>query len=195
MDILTTHQTAKLLGVSLPTVINWINDGKLKAYRTPGGHRRVRAGDLRTFCIAYELPVPSTLPDSQEPTVGSGRKAIVICSDEPGLSEVIKDFLQIARPDETYVAETALQAGYAIGNASSGVILLDTANFNASTEEFVEILEATFVLVVLASSPDEATSITGANPAIRILSKPLELEALRDTVESALASLGGRDSG
>ena len=37
----TTYQVAKFLGVSLPTVVNWVNNGLLAAHRTPGGHRRI----------------------------------------------------------------------------------------------------------------------------------------------------------
>ena len=39
----TTFQVAKFLGVSPPTVVNWVNSGLLVAHRTPGGHRRMRA--------------------------------------------------------------------------------------------------------------------------------------------------------
>ena len=37
----TTFEAARLLGVSLPTVVNWIKARRLKAHRTPGGHRRI----------------------------------------------------------------------------------------------------------------------------------------------------------
>lgn len=38
----TTHQISKICSVSITTIIDWINKGKLPAYKTPGGHRRVK---------------------------------------------------------------------------------------------------------------------------------------------------------
>jgi excisionase family DNA binding protein len=39
-------EAAELLGVSVGTILNWSNAGKLAAKRTPGGHRRFRRGDV-----------------------------------------------------------------------------------------------------------------------------------------------------
>ena len=39
-DPLTTSQVAELAGVTPRTVRNWEEEGKLKAERTRGGHRR-----------------------------------------------------------------------------------------------------------------------------------------------------------
>ncbi|PMS13966.1 histidine kinase [Trinickia dabaoshanensis] len=40
--VLTTHEAARLLGVSVRTAQNWIENDILDAWKTPGGHRRVR---------------------------------------------------------------------------------------------------------------------------------------------------------
>ncbi|WP_158244187.1 GAF domain-containing protein [Trinickia dabaoshanensis] len=40
--VLTTHEAARLLGVSVRTAQNWIESDILDAWKTPGGHRRVR---------------------------------------------------------------------------------------------------------------------------------------------------------
>ena len=46
---LTTFAVAKELSVVGKTVSNWIDRGYLKAYRTPGGHRRIWPKDLAEF--------------------------------------------------------------------------------------------------------------------------------------------------
>ena len=53
----TTYQVSKVLGVSLPTVVNWVNDNLLDAHRTPGGHRRIARNDLITFAREYNYPL------------------------------------------------------------------------------------------------------------------------------------------
>jgi len=40
-ETLTTIEAAKLLHASVRTIQLWVEDGRLKAWKTPGGHRRV----------------------------------------------------------------------------------------------------------------------------------------------------------
>lgn len=37
----TTHEVATLFGVTSATIIKWVKDGKVYAYKTLGGHRRI----------------------------------------------------------------------------------------------------------------------------------------------------------
>lgn len=46
--MLSTGEVAKKLGVSTQTVVNWIESGKLKAFRSPGGHYRIPAHQFKT---------------------------------------------------------------------------------------------------------------------------------------------------
>ena len=59
MEILTISQASKLCGVSLKTIINWIEKGYIKAYKTVGGHRRIQKEDLYTFMTAHNIPIPN----------------------------------------------------------------------------------------------------------------------------------------
>ncbi|MBW1674593.1 MAG: excisionase family DNA-binding protein, partial [Deltaproteobacteria bacterium] len=45
-DILTVFQAGKYCSVSPKTIINWIEAGHIKAYKTVGGHRRIKKSDL-----------------------------------------------------------------------------------------------------------------------------------------------------
>ena len=54
----TSYEIANFCGVSPSTILNWIEDGRLKAYSTPGGHRRVTAPDLLSFSNASTCPCP-----------------------------------------------------------------------------------------------------------------------------------------
>jgi len=46
LELLTTRQVAALLGVTFQTVKNYIYKGRLTAYKTPGGHYRIRRDDI-----------------------------------------------------------------------------------------------------------------------------------------------------
>jgi excisionase family DNA binding protein len=54
----TTGQVAHLLGVSTPTVIRWINKGRLTAVRIGNGGRRISGIELVRFLLKNEIQVP-----------------------------------------------------------------------------------------------------------------------------------------
>jgi excisionase family DNA binding protein len=56
----STHDVARICHVTPMTVIRWIEDGKLPAFKTVGGHRRIRGADLQSFCTSRGIPMPST---------------------------------------------------------------------------------------------------------------------------------------
>src|SRR6266566_7334327 len=53
MRYLTTGEVARRCQVSVGTVKNWIEAGKLEAFRTPGRHFRIRASELRRLEAAF----------------------------------------------------------------------------------------------------------------------------------------------
>lgn len=59
--VYTTREAAKLLDVSLRTVQLWVENGALSAWRTPGGHRRIRADSLSAL-LASRGEVGSAAP-------------------------------------------------------------------------------------------------------------------------------------
>jgi molybdopterin-binding protein len=54
-DLLTPREASRMLGISYPTIKNWILARKLKTIRTPGGHHRLTAASLRPFLEADEM--------------------------------------------------------------------------------------------------------------------------------------------
>jgi excisionase family DNA binding protein len=78
----TTYEAAHLLGVSLPTVVNWIKGRRLKAHRTPGGHRRIAREELAAFMARHGMPLPPELDGMVE----KGRRALVV-GDGGGVRE------------------------------------------------------------------------------------------------------------
>ena len=48
-DWLTLGQAAHYLGVAQSTIRKWSDIGRVRAFKTPGGHRRYRRADLDEF--------------------------------------------------------------------------------------------------------------------------------------------------
>jgi excisionase family DNA binding protein len=60
--LLTPREVAAMFGVTPTTVTRWARTGKLKAVRTPGGHRRYREPEVRALLSdsVPELPQPGS---------------------------------------------------------------------------------------------------------------------------------------
>jgi excisionase family DNA binding protein len=97
----TTFEAAQLLGVSLPTVVNWIKARRIKAHRTPGGHRRIAREDLAGFMVRQGMPLPPELSDAAP----ARRKVLVVA--EPG-------------PAREGTARQLAAAGYDVEQATPG---------------------------------------------------------------------------
>jgi len=46
MELLRLHEAAKLVGVSYPTLKQWIYNGKIKSVKTAGGHHRIPRSEV-----------------------------------------------------------------------------------------------------------------------------------------------------
>ena len=115
-NILTTHQTARLCNVHHTTVINWINEGKLHAYVTPGGHRRIHEDDLIRFMKKYQIPIPERLL--------SKRKKILMVDDDIEFLEELK--IALGKNDfDLDFASNGFEAGRKIYTKKPSLILLD----------------------------------------------------------------------
>lgn len=66
VKLLTGPMVAKAFGCDLKTIHNWVNNGKLKAFRTPGRHLRFRVVDVIDALEQYRYDVPQWITDYEE---------------------------------------------------------------------------------------------------------------------------------
>jgi excisionase family DNA binding protein len=114
----TTYETSLFLGVSLPTVVNWIKANRLKAHKTPGGHRRIAREELASFIRRHEMPMPPELGEE-----GEGARVMVIDDDEHQ-REILKALFE-GKGYAFHAVESGFSAGLAIGLFRPDVVLLD----------------------------------------------------------------------
>jgi excisionase family DNA binding protein len=58
---LTPKDIAEYCQVSKSTVLKWIEDNNLEAFRLPSGHYRIERDDFKKFLIKWNIPVKSWL--------------------------------------------------------------------------------------------------------------------------------------
>jgi len=116
---LTTGEIAELCQVHLKTVLQWIYDGKLKAYRTPGNHSRAHVSDFIDFLKKNAMPIPESLL-----TRGNARKILIVDNDANMVSS-LKRLLKKDASFEVDVAYDGFEAGIKFLLFKPDIIILD----------------------------------------------------------------------
>ena len=109
-DVLTVFKAGEHCNVSPKTIINWIESGHIKAYKTVGGHRRINRADLVAFMQKQGIPIPK-----EEPT--EGKKKILVVDDDPIIVETIVQALEEDEFDyEVISASDGFEAGLQVNH-------------------------------------------------------------------------------
>lgn len=117
-NVLTTFEAAKICHVSYNTIKNWIKRGLLGAYRTAGGHLRIKTADLEVFCREHSIPMDrEALPHA--------RKVLVI-DDEESIRVALQESLQqYPEKFDIYTAADGFEAGSLMESVRPDLVILD----------------------------------------------------------------------
>ncbi len=186
-DTFTTAQAARLLGVSVATVVNWIDDGRLKAHKTPGGHRRIARSDLVEFAHHYEMPLAD---EGLRPA--SAKKRVLVVDDDPAILTLFADVLEIEGGYEVQTARSGFAAGLAVARWRPDLLLLDLHMPGMDGFEVLERVQESdkfrTIPVILCTAYYEKLE---QRPEIRanlaaVLRKPVPVDALLEEVKRVL---------
>jgi excisionase family DNA binding protein len=118
-QLLTSTQVGNLLQVNPSSVKKWVNDGHIVAFRTPGGHRRIRAADLVVFLDHHKIPVPRLLSNAAR------RRVIAVDDDTIQLKALGRAFKRYADKVELTMVENGIDALVEIGASRPHALLID----------------------------------------------------------------------
>ena len=185
-DIFTVFQASKYCSVSPKTIINWIEAGHIEAYKTVGGHRRIKRDALEGFMRKQGIPIPDAEIESE-------RKRILIVDDDQIIVETLVQALE--EDDHGYEiisAADGFEAGIQVNHFKPHLLILDimmpdikgydvckTIKENEETKE-------TKIIVLSAYLDDEKFKRMKEYGADRCFSKPLPLPQLKKEVAELL---------
>ncbi|MDD4888801.1 MAG: response regulator [Phycisphaerae bacterium] len=183
----STRAVADLLGVSVGSVANWIDQERLRAGRTPGGHRRVTAADLAAFIRQQNLPMPAELQRNS--------RRILVVDDDPAVRQWLVQMIQAALPDwEVIEAPDGYAAGELVGSRKPDVVLLDLNMPGVDGFEVCRRIKgnqdtrhANVIAISGEFSPDRQAAIRDCG-ASAFLAKPLIAGEVLKAIHSAVAS-------
>jgi excisionase family DNA binding protein len=134
----TTFEVGEICSVYPTTVINWVNQKKLPAFVTPGGHRRIRREDLVEFLKRYNFPTPVEL-------LGSRRRVLIVDDDVAFSKMLLKAFDRHNDQFDAQVINNGIEALVSIGKKSPDLMLLDVV---------MPVVEGATVCATLRANPD-----------------------------------------
>ena len=182
----TTGEIASLCHVTINAVKKWIASGKLKAYRTPGGHFRIDSGDFEAFISKFKLHIREEFfPE---------KKKILIIDDEPQVVEYLKGALLSSPDGNKYNIETAgdgYEALIKVGDFNPDLLVLDIRMPRINGFEVCRRLRedekwsSVKILAVTAFGKEDMEKIVQSG-ADRCISKPVNLDEFRTNVEKLL---------
>ncbi|MFH1352314.1 MAG: response regulator [bacterium] len=179
----TTFYISKICDVYPTTVANWIDEGKLKAFTTPGGHRRVSAGDLKKFLIEHNMPVPNELKSS-------GKIKVLIVDDDKIVLDSIVGILRYKKKYKVFTAMDGFHAGQAVNEHDPALIILDIMLPGMDGFEVCKTIrkrnKEVKILAVTGYNTEENKNKILANGADAYMAKPFEMAELLKKMDDLL---------
>ncbi len=182
-SLLTSYEVGDILQVNPSSINKWVRDGLIQAFRTPGGHHRIRAGDLVTFLQNHKMPVPRRL-------VNAARKRLLIVDDDTKQLTAVQRLLKnFGNRVDLRCVDNGIDALVQVGAFAPNVVLLDVFMPGLDGVEVCKHLkkmsETEDVKVVITSAQltnkiEEEAKAAGAT---RTMNKPLAMDELMQVLE------------
>lgn len=126
----TTFDIARICDVQPATVAYWIEQKQLKAYKTPGGHRRVTPIHLLEFLRAHDMPIPDYLNSEHRPRV------LIVLGGKNGDNDSAEELQATINGDyEVKVAQDPFQTGMLMAAFKPQCVVLYAETENESSME------------------------------------------------------------
>jgi excisionase family DNA binding protein len=179
-DWLTLGQAARYLGVAQSTIRKWSDDGRVRAFYTPGGHRRYRRADLEAFL------------ERSGPGGGGAGPVVLIVDDDEGLREYVRTRLEAEgyAVREAGSAEAGLQV---LEEATPDLVLLDVMMPEVDGWEMLRLVQerhgvGTIPVVMFSGKADAPADEAASRGAQGFIGKPFDPQELVDQTKQLLPS-------
>jgi excisionase family DNA binding protein len=166
------------------TVIRWIKEGKIPAFKTAGGHRRIQRADLMRFCRARGIPL------TEEPTEGG--RVLVIDGDAAVRDAIAETARAVDAKLAIECTGDAFTGGQLLAEFRPGLLFLDQRLPGVDALELTARLardvegEAPAVAVLLAQNSADTERVFRSRGAMACLTKPPAALAVERVVRVAL---------
>ncbi len=183
----STSEVARLCNVHRNTIIAAIRQGKLLAYKTPGGHARIAHNDLVKFCKDRDLPISRSV---------SRNDKVLVFDKAPLVAEMLKAELE-RHQYRVKMARDAFEAGLLAVAFLPDILLLDLEAPGTQPAVICERLRKTkvtkdvFILGMAAQPAPGVVEAAYANDLDDLIERPFEMPEL---IKRVTDQVGGIDA-
>lgn len=186
-------EVANICGVANQTAINWIRNGYLKAYSTPGGQYRVYADDLVGFMMERNMRVPENLASLCNT---SSNSSILVVEDDMGLNTVLHQYLSKEFSGvQVYQAFDGFEAGSLMTSKKPTVVVLDLNLPGVDGFELCKKINSSdefgnpAIIVITALQDSDIEDKIQEMHAVAFFRKPVVLDELSQAVKAAFSKV------
>ncbi len=178
----STRAAAVALGVSVSTVIQWVDSGVLTAWKTEGGHRRVSRDSIDAL-----------LRQKPARTVSPALRVLVIDDDPFILDLCMAKFAQWPSPPAVKSATNGYVGLFLLGSWKPDLVILDLHMPDMDGFALLRALEnsdqlqQTKIVVISGLSRTAIAERGGLPPGVALFEKPIPFDQL-EAMATALAA-------
>ena len=177
-DVCSTREAADRLGVSLRTVQLWSEAGLLRAWKTPGGHRRILTASIDELLQRRDGVVARRAP--------GGNFQVLVVEDEPDFRQLFELHLRSwGLPIHLTSVPSGFDALLQIGASRPDLLITDLRMPGIDGFEMLRALKASgaigeLEIIVVTALTDHTIAERGGLPAgVTVLYKPLHFAELQ----------------
>jgi len=179
-ETMSTRDAAEVLKVSIRAVQMWVSQGRLSAWKTPGGHRRIFKSSVDAMCAArMPIEAPGETFD------------ILVVDDQPLHSDLIDFYSSLpGTPVNVLSIKNSLESLIRIGEAPPHLLITDVVMPHVDGFAFLAALSKhawapTMKIIVTTSlTKQEMDEMGGLAPMIDYYRKPVALPQLLKAVST-----------
>jgi two-component system, OmpR family, response regulator len=124
--IYSALEVANICGVVNQTAINWINNGYLTAFKTPGGQYRVYPDDLVDFMSSRNMHIPMKLLSSCTNKAAYNSGTLLVIDDDKPFNTLVASCINEKFPELDIIqAYDGFDAGVQLSSKHPRCIILD----------------------------------------------------------------------
>ena len=180
IKIYSALEVANICGVVNQTAINWIKNGSLKAFTTPGGQYRVYAEHLVDFLKERGMKVPAEVLESLNDGFVNEKKILIIDTDRVAIKE-LRDSLADSLTGYSFIsAVTSFDAGRLLMAEKPEIIRLTEAFPELTVENLYDTISSRrdYEKPAIIFIADENSTARESRKADLFLHQPVEIEKL-----------------
>jgi len=183
----STSQAAKLLGVSLGTVQQMVEDGLLEAWKTAGGHRRILKESVQAHLVRR-----GAVPRAHK---GDGTVSVLIAEDEPIFQALYRSTMaKWGLPLQLELVDNGFDGLVAVGRKVPDVLIVDLMLPGMDGFEMVRALRSNKelsgmdIIVVSALEDEDIEARGGLPPDVTRYVKPIPFHELRGYFQAKVSA-------